>query len=206
MCPGGRIPVSFRISYGYPAYHGLRADVFARKSTRTKYHRVCVTAQSLRKFDHDSTKILARHPLARDGVKPAKSNAKYTVRDIAFSNPVAKCDVIGSSEETHLQVRMMTYRVALVAAVMSGGTFFAGASLAQELPPGGGRDTVQGACTACHGVNIIVSQRRTPDEWRDVVSQMVGNGASLTDDQFATVVKYLSTALAPDGAAPTATH
>jgi mono/diheme cytochrome c family protein len=47
-----------------------------------------------------------------------------------------------------------------------------------------------------------VSQRLTPDEWRDVVSEMVGNGASLTDDQFAAVVKYLSTTLAPQDAAP----
>jgi hypothetical protein len=31
---------------------------------------------------------------------------------------------------------------------------------------------------------------------------MVGNGASLTDDQFATVVKYLSTTLALQGSAP----
>lgn len=101
---------------------------------------------------------------------------------------------------------MLTYRVALIAAVMSGSTFFAGASAAQELPPGGGRDIVQDACTACHGVDIIVSKRHTPDEWRDVVSQMVGNGASLTDDQFATVVKYLGTVLAPGSAASTAAH
>ncbi len=104
-----------------------------------------------------------------------------------------------------MQVRVLTYRIALIAAIMSGGTFFAGASVAQELPPGDGRDTVQGACTACHGVDIIVSQRHTPDEWRDIISQMVGNGASLTDDQFATAVKYLSTTLAPDGAAATTT-
>lgn len=100
---------------------------------------------------------------------------------------------------------MLTYRIALIAAVMSGGAFFAGASVAQELPPGDGRDTVQSACTACHGIDVIVSQRHTLDEWRDVVSQMVGNGASLTDDQFATVVKYLSTTLTPVGAAPTTT-
>ena len=93
------------------------------------------------------------------------------------------------------------YRVALIAVVMVGGMPFAGASVAQELPPGDGRDVVQTACTACHGVDVIVSQRHAPDEWSNVVSQMVGNGASLTDDQFATVVKYLSTALAPEGAA-----
>jgi competence protein ComEA len=100
---------------------------------------------------------------------------------------------------------MPFYRVALVAAVLSSSMSFAVASIAQELPPGDGHDVVQSACTGCHGVDLIVSQRHTADEWSDVVSRMVGNGASLTDDQFGTVVKYLSTTLAPEGAAPAPT-
>ena len=102
-------------------------------------------------------------------------------------------------------MRMLSYRVALVAAILSSDMSFADTSAAQELPPGDGRDTVQNVCTSCHGVDLIVSQRHTADEWRDVVSRMVGNGASLTDDQFVAVVKYLSTTLAPEGAAPAPT-
>jgi|SRR6185437_11737311 mono/diheme cytochrome c family protein len=97
-------------------------------------------------------------------------------------------------------MHIIAFRVAVIAAGLSGATF--SAAIAQELPPGDGRDVVQSACTACHGIDVIVSQRHTPDEWRDVVSEMVGNGASLTDDQFAAVVKYLSTTLAPQSSTP----
>ncbi|MES2295035.1 MAG: hypothetical protein V4527_17180 [Pseudomonadota bacterium] len=102
-------------------------------------------------------------------------------------------------------MRMLSHRIALVAAVLSSDMCFAGVSAAQDLPPGDGHDVAQNVCTSCHGVDVIVSQRHTADEWSDVVSRMVGNGASLTDDQFAAVVKYLSTALAPEGAAPAPT-
>ena len=109
-------------------------------------------------------------------------------------------------EETHLRMRMLTYRITLIAAVMSGSALFISSSAAQELPSGDGRDTVESACTACHGPDLIVSERHTQDEWRDIVSKMVGNGASMTDDQFATVVKYLSTTLAPNAKTGTTAH
>lgn len=100
---------------------------------------------------------------------------------------------------------MPFYRVALIAAALSSGLSFASASVAQDLPAGDGHDIVQTACTMCHGVDVIVSGRRTADEWKDVVSRMVGNGANLTDDQYVTVVKYLGEKLGPDAApAPTA--
>jgi len=92
---------------------------------------------------------------------------------------------------------MAPFRTAAIIAGLSSALIAAAPAIAQELPPGDGREVVQSICTACHGIDVIVSQRHTPDEWRDVVSGMVGNGASLTDDQFAVVVKYLSTALAP---------
>jgi mono/diheme cytochrome c family protein len=97
-------------------------------------------------------------------------------------------------------MRITAFGVALIAAGLSSG--MSPAAIAQGLPSGNGQDVVQSACTGCHGIDVIVSQHHTPDEWRDVVSEMVGNGASLTDDQFATVVKYLSTTLALQGSAP----
>ena len=101
-----------------------------------------------------------------------------------------------------MHIPSLAFRVAVVAAALVSAMVSAAPAIAQELPPGDGRDVVQSVCTACHGIDVIVSQRRTPDEWKDVVSEMVGNGASLTDDQFAAVVKYLSTALAPQSSTP----
>ena len=48
------------------------------------------------------------------------------------------------------------------------------------------------ACTQCHGVDLIMAQPHTHDEWSQVVSRMVGNGAALTDEQYQTVVAYLA--------------
>jgi mono/diheme cytochrome c family protein len=95
---------------------------------------------------------------------------------------------------------MTSYRVALIAAALLGGVFSSGAASAQELPKGEGSEIVLNACTMCHGADVIVSQRRSSEEWSQVVARMVGNGANLTDDQYKTVVAYLSKTLGTDTA------
>jgi mono/diheme cytochrome c family protein len=81
---------------------------------------------------------------------------------------------------------------------------------AVDLPEAPGKAQVVESCTQCHGADVIAAQPRSPDEWSQVVSQMIGNGASLTDEQYKTVVAYLSTNLAPRtvaaGAAPAPAH
>jgi membrane dipeptidase len=89
-------------------------------------------------------------------------------------------------------------RIAMLAAFLLSGLSLAGPAAAQDLPPGEGREAVQAACTACHGVDVIVAQRRSEGDWNDVVARMIGNGATLTDDEYATVVHYLATALGPE--------
>ena len=74
----------------------------------------------------------------------------------------------------------------------------AGASVqAQELPEGKGKALVKTACTQCHGIDVIVDQPRTREGWTDVVSQMVGNGAQLSDDDYNQVIEYLAANLGP---------
>ncbi len=93
---------------------------------------------------------------------------------------------------------MTPFKVALIAAAaLTGGLLTVGAVTAQpsDLPEGPGKEIVQNSCTACHGADLIYGQLRTPDEWGQVVDRMVGNGASLTDDQYKTVITYLSTKL-----------
>jgi cytochrome c5 len=95
---------------------------------------------------------------------------------------------------------MTPFKVALIAAAaVTGGLLTASAVIAQssDLPEGPGKDIVLNSCTACHGADVIVAQRRTPDEWGQVVDRMVGNGASLSDEQYKTVVTYLQKNLAP---------
>ena len=68
---------------------------------------------------------------------------------------------------------------------------------AQELPEGQGKALVQSACTQCHGIDVIVSQPRSREDWTEVVSQMVGNGAQLSDEDYNQVIQYLATHLGP---------
>ena len=66
----------------------------------------------------------------------------------------------------------------------------------EVLPEASGKRQVVAVCTQCHGIDLL-AQRRSPDEWSQVVSQMVGNGAKMTDEQFETIVAYLSTNMTP---------
>jgi competence protein ComEA len=79
-------------------------------------------------------------------------------------------------------------------------SFFLSAALfAQkaQLPDAAGKDTVQRVCLACHGPELIVGKGNTRDGWNEVVAQMISRGAQGSDDDFATIVDYLTTNLPP---------
>jgi cytochrome c5 len=70
------------------------------------------------------------------------------------------------------------------------------ASKADEygLPAGEGREMVATACTACHDLEQVKSQKISKDEWKDLVTKMVSYGANLDATQVTTVTDYLSKA------------
>lgn len=73
------------------------------------------------------------------------------------------------------------------------------------LPEGEGKNLVQNVCLGCHGLETTVDMKRTEEEWKKVVDTMASRGADATDEEFATIVKYLAkyfgkTAPASDGA------
>lgn len=55
-----------------------------------------------------------------------------------------------------------------------------------------GKVLIQTACAQCHSIDVAISQLRSRDEWTDVVSRMIGNGAHLSDDDYSLVIDYLS--------------
>jgi competence protein ComEA len=67
------------------------------------------------------------------------------------------------------------------------------------LPDAPGKAQVMESCMQCHGADVILARPRSPDEWSQTVSQMIGYGATLTDDQYQTIVTYLSGNLTPSG-------
>ena len=48
------------------------------------------------------------------------------------------------------------------------------ADLAAQLPDGEGKGYVQTICTSCHGLGMIVYQRKTLQGWEATVWDMVG--------------------------------
>jgi competence protein ComEA len=63
---------------------------------------------------------------------------------------------------------------------------------AAKLPQGDGRDILLTACTECHGLENVTADRKTSSGWRDVVEEMAGMGARVTDDDIKKVVDYLT--------------
>ncbi len=54
------------------------------------------------------------------------------------------------------------------------------------------------ACTACHTLDRVRSQRLTSEEWRGTIAGMVSEGIALTDEEVDVVVAYLTTHFGPD--------
>jgi hypothetical protein len=72
----------------------------------------------------------------------------------------------------------------------------------ERLPQGEGRDAVIEFCAgACHSADRLVNARKTSQEWRVTVLQMVSNGAQLFPEDIDTVTKYLSTNLSTSSSA-----
>jgi mono/diheme cytochrome c family protein len=78
-----------------------------------------------------------------------------------------------------------------------------------ELPDGPGKAFAAENCGACHGLELVTAQRRSRDEWEEVLNRMIANGDSLTEDQYNEVLVYLATYLGTEpalGAVSTSSH
>jgi len=63
---------------------------------------------------------------------------------------------------------------------------------AQGLPDGPGKEAVQQACGRCHGVRSVAVARHNKQEWDNVVTDMIGRGATIMEDEISSIVDYLA--------------
>ncbi|HEV3198801.1 MAG TPA: helix-hairpin-helix domain-containing protein [Bryobacteraceae bacterium] len=63
---------------------------------------------------------------------------------------------------------------------------------AQDLPAGKGKELVEQACGACHGLEVIPPQRATRKGWSSIVDNMIERGATATPDEVNAIVEYLA--------------
>ena len=74
---------------------------------------------------------------------------------------------------------------------------------AQTAPPA--KQVFEKVCGACHAIEIVTEQRRSRAAWQANIGAMVERGAKATDEEFATVLDYLTSQYGPaprGGSAP----
>lgn len=77
----------------------------------------------------------------------------------------------------------------------SGAAMAAATSVA--LPDASGKQQVIKSCGGCHGLDMVMDQPRSSEEWKKLVSAMIGKGMTLTDDEYSRILRYLSANLTP---------
>jgi hypothetical protein len=77
-------------------------------------------------------------------------------------------------------------------------TSFAAALSSREPVNEKARQLVLEACTACHTLDRVKSQRLTSEEWRQTIAGMLSEGVPLTDDEVTLVVNYLARNFGPE--------
>jgi cytochrome c5 len=71
-----------------------------------------------------------------------------------------------------------------------------------QLPDGDGKNILEDKCLLCHDLTLITDKRATKEQWSETVELMKQSGASLSDEETASLVNYLAANLAPAVAAP----
>jgi cytochrome c5 len=64
---------------------------------------------------------------------------------------------------------------------------------ALELPEGQGKTILETECVSCHELDVLAkNEGMQAESWKTIVEQMRQYGASITDDQSTTLVRYLA--------------
>src|SRR5712671_6354743 len=66
------------------------------------------------------------------------------------------------------------------------------------LPDGPGKEVVLTVCTQCHDLQRVRRERRSAEGWAEILQAMLNEGAPLTEQDFATVLRYLARNFRPD--------
>jgi competence ComEA-like helix-hairpin-helix protein len=69
---------------------------------------------------------------------------------------------------------------------------------AQDLPDAKGKDVTNKICGSCHEAGVVSKYRNSQDDWLGIVDDMKGRGADGSDEDFRTIVAYLTHFFGPD--------
>ena len=54
-----------------------------------------------------------------------------------------------------------------------------------------GLTLIQGRCNSCHSADLVLQTRRPKAAWRDLINEMVGKGAQVSDPEADQIQAYL---------------
>ena len=60
------------------------------------------------------------------------------------------------------------------------------------LPEGNGKEIVLNKCTMCHDLKRVRQHLASPEEWADTIGAMENEGLMISDEEYATVLRYLA--------------
>jgi cytochrome c5 len=66
------------------------------------------------------------------------------------------------------------------------------------LPDGPGKEVVLTICTQCHDLQRVRRERLSAEGWAETLQTMLNEGAPLTDQDFAIVLRYLARNFRPE--------
>src|SRR5262245_29590967 len=75
---------------------------------------------------------------------------------------------------------------------------------AQAFPDGPGKEILEKQCSTCHAPDMVRSFGRSREEWEEVVTTMIDQGAKVSEEEYPVLVDYLAKNWPVKGAEPSA--
>jgi competence ComEA-like helix-hairpin-helix protein len=72
------------------------------------------------------------------------------------------------------------------------------AAQAQDLPAGQGKEVADRVCGGCHEPSVVTKYRNSKDDWQSIAEDMKARGADGSEDDFKTIVTYLTRFFGPE--------
>ncbi|HEX2815833.1 MAG TPA: hypothetical protein VHN39_05545 [Phenylobacterium sp.] len=104
-------------------------------------------------------------------------------------------------------MRKILSTLTLAGLVAAGGLTLANAAQDPPTPAGGAPvdpalALIQTRCVMCHGADFVLQARKPAAAWRDLVNEMVGKGAQVSDSEADQIQAYLEKNQSVPPAAP----
>jgi len=69
---------------------------------------------------------------------------------------------------------------------------------ADDLPPGKGKEATDRVCGGCHEAGVVIKYRNSHDDWQSIAEDMKSRGADGSEDDFKSIVAYLTHFFGPE--------